>query len=197
MKLYLTSQLIKKCIGHNTVPIDTDDTDSYDIGYEVYSYIENKLGDNMPEECDEDAFTEEEYIIDKIDTSDDEWYDYFRTIKLRENYTICPTSSGYAEAVVDLLHELYLAPREDANTIRDYLEAVGPNYSSVPSYNELLREAQSTDIVSRDNKYTYIRGAISARYGDTDEVSALIDDGLLDYDAAEKMLTDDGVIFKD
>ena len=197
MKLYLTSELIKKCIGHNTVPIDTDDTDSYDIGYEVYSYIENKLGDNMPEECDEDAFTEEEYVIDKVDTSDDEWYDSLQTLILRDNDTICPTSSGYNEALIDLLHELYLAPREDANTIRDYLEYVGPNYSSVPSYNELLREAQETNIVEYSDKYTYIRGAISARYGDTDEVSALIDDGLLDYDAAEKMLTDDGVIFKD
>lgn len=197
MKLYLTSQLIKKCIGHNTVPIDTDDTDSYDIGYEVYSYIENKLGDDMPEECDEDAFTEEEYVIDKIDTSDDEWYDYFHTLKLHENYLICPTSSGFAEALVDLLHELYLASREDANTIRNYLEAVGPNYSSVPSYNSLLREAQATDIVEYSDKYAYIRGAISAHYGDTDEVNALINDGLLDYDAAEKMLTDNGVIFKD
>lgn len=197
MKLYLTSQLIKDCIGSETVLIDTDDNDSYDIGYEVYSYIENKLGDDLPEECDEDAFTEEEYVIDKVDTSDDEWYDYFRTLKLHENYLICPTSSGFAEALVDLLHELYLAPREDANTIRNYLEAVGPNYSSVPSYNELLREAQETTIVEYSDKYTYIRGAISARYGDTDEVSALIDDGLLDYDAAEKMLTDNGVIFKD
>ena len=197
MKLYLTSPLIKKCIGRNTVPIDTDDTDSYDIGYEVYSYIESKLGDNMPEECDEDAFTEEEYVIAEVDTSEDEWYDYFHTIRLHENYIICPTSSGFAEAVVDLLHELSLASWEDANTIRNYLEAVGPSYSSVPSYNELLREAQETDIVSSDNKYTYIRGAISARYGDTDEVSALIDDGLLDYDAAEKLLTDNGVIFKD
>lgn len=197
MKLYLTSQLIKDCIGSETVLIDTDDNDSYDIGYEVYSYIENKLGDNLPEEYDEDAFTEEEYIIDKVDTSDDEWYDYFRTIKLHENDTICPTSNGYAEAVVDLLHELYLAPREDANTIRDYLEAVGPNYSSVPSYNSLLREAQETDIVSLEAKYSYIRSTISARYGDTDEVNALINDGLLDYDAAEQMLTDNGVIFKD
>ena len=197
MKLYLTSQLIKKCIGSETVPIDTDDTDSYDIGYEVYSYIENKLGDNMPEECDEDAFTEEEYVIDKVDTSDDEWYDSLQTLILRDNDTICPTSSGYNEALIDLLHELYLAPREDANTIRDYLEYVGPNYSSVPSYNELLREAHETTIVEYSDKYTYIRGVISARYGDTDEVSALIDDGLLDYDAAEKMLTDDGVIFKD
>lgn len=197
MKLYLTSQLIKDCIGSETVLIDTDDNDSYDIGYEVYSYIENKLGDNLPEEYDEDAFTEEEYIIDKVDTSDDEWYDYFRTIKLHENYTICPTSSGYAEAVVDLLHELSLAPREEADTIRDYLEAVGPNYSSVPSYNSLLREAQETDIVSLEAKYSYIRSAISARYGDTDEVNALINDGLLDYDAAEQMLIDNGVIFKD
>lgn len=197
MKLYLTSQLIKKCIGSETVPIDTDDTDSYDIGYEVYSYIENKLCDNMPDDCDEDAFTEEEYVIDKVDTSDDEWYDYFPTIRLHENYTICPTSSGYAEAVVDLLHELDSAPREEANTIQNYLECIGPNYSSPPSYNSLLRDAQSATIVERDDKYEYIRDTISSRYGDTDEVSALINDGLLDYDAAEQMLTDEGVYFKD
>lgn len=197
MKLYLTSQLITQCIGSETVPIDTDDTDSYDIGYEVYSYIENKLGDKMPEECDEDAFTEEEYIIDKVDTSDDEWYDSFHTLVFQYNDTICPTSSGYNEALVDLLYELNLASREEANTIRNYLECVGPSYSSPPSYKSLLQDAQSTDIVEYADKYTYIRDTISARYGDTDEVSNLINDGLLDYDAAEQMLTDEGVYFKD
>lgn len=197
MKLYLTSQLITECIEHNTVPIDTDDTDSYDIGCEVYDYIKSKLGSKMPKGCDVDAFTHEEYIIDKVDTSDDEWYDYLHPLKLQINDTICPTSSGFVEALVDLLHELYLAPREDANTIRNYLECVGPNYSSPPSYNSLLRDAQSADIVEYSDKYTYIRDTISARYGDTDEVSNLINDGLLDYDAAEKMLTDDGVYFKD
>lgn len=197
MKLYLTSQLITQCIGSETVLINTDDTDSYDIGYEVYSYIESKLGDKMPEDCDEDAFTEEEYIIDKVDTSDDEWYDSLHTLILRDNDTICPTSSGYNEALVDLLHELNLAPRDEANTIMNYLECVGSSYSSPPSYKSLLRDAQDTDIVEYSDKYTYIRDTISERYGDTDEVNNLINDGLLDYDAAEKMLRDEGVYFKD
>lgn len=196
MKLYLTSPLIKKCIGSETVPIDTDDTDSYDIGYEVYSYIESKLGDKMPEECDEDAFTEEEYIIDNVDISDDEWYDSLQTLVFRYNDTICPTSSGYNEALVDLLHELNLAPRDEANTIMNYLECVGPSYSSPPSYKSLLRDAQDTDIVEYSDKYTYIRDTISERYGDTDEVNNLINDGLLDYDAAEQLLRDEGVYFK-
>lgn len=197
MKLYLTSPLINKCIGSETILIDTDDTDSYGIGYEVYSYIENKLGDKMPEECDEDAFTEEEYTVSEVDTSDDEWYDSLHTLILRDNDTICPTSSGYNESLIDLLNELALAPREDANTIMNYLECIGPNYSSPPSYNSLLRDAQSAEIVEYADKYTYIRDTISARYGDTDEVSNLINDGLLDYDAAEKMLRDEGVYFKD
>ena len=197
MKLYLTSPLITQCIGSETVPIDTDDTDSYDIGYEVYDYIKSKLGGKMPNGCDVDAFTDEEYIIDKVDTSDDEWYDYLHSLKLQINDTIRPTSIGFAENLVDLLHELYLAPREDANTIRNYLECVGPNYSSPPSYNSLLRDAQSTYIVERADKYTYIRDAIETLYGNTKEINNLITDGLLDYDEAEKMLRDEGVYFKD
>lgn len=134
----------------------------------------------------------EQFTVVDCDVDDPDLEPATRIAEFPKNIVFTMDDTSQLDYFRDLYTYCYYAEETDRTTVTNYIESCGEHYVKNRTWSEVLKEANDTCMVSRQNKCDFIKDRIREIYTDVD---SLIDAGLLDYDAAEAMLVNEGVHF--